>query len=80
MKKIDFKMERPNLVQVGDKISVSEYILNTLQGTMYYYTINPALAMSGNIPKKDKLNILDGEVVEIVEKGSSWTVWCQFED
>ena len=80
MKKIDFRMERADLVHVGDKITVSEYVLKTLQGSMYYYTINPAVAMSGNIPKAEKLNVLEGEVVEIEDEGALWTVWCTFED
>lgn len=80
MKKIDFRMERAGLVAVGDKITVSEYMLKTLQGTMYYYTINPAVAMSGNIPKADKLNVLEGVVAEIIDEGALWTVWCEFED
>lgn len=80
MKKIDFRMERADLVKVGDTITVSEYMLKTLQGTMYYYTINPAVAMSGNIPKADKLNIFEGKVVEIQDEGALWTVWCEFED
>lgn len=80
MKRIDFRMERPDLLKVGDHITVSEYVLKTLQGTMYYYTINPAIAMSGNIPKADKLNTLEGIVDEIQDEGALWTVWCCFED
>jgi len=80
MKKIDFRMERADLVKVGDRITVSEYMLKTLQGTMYYYTINPAVAMSGNIPKADKLNVFEGIVTEIQDEGALWTVWCEFED
>ena len=55
-------------------------MLKTLQGTMYYYTINPAVAMSGNIPKADKLNVMEGVVDEIQDEGALWTVWCVFED
>ena len=47
---------------------------------MYYYTINPAVAMSGNIPKADKLNVFEGKVVEIQDEGALWTVWCEFEN
>lgn len=80
MKKIDFRMERPNLVSVGDKITVDESMLQTLAGRMYYYTINPALAMSGNIPAKDRLAVREGTVTEIIDEGALWTVWCEFED
>ena len=63
MQKIDFRMERPNLVKVGDKVTVDESMLQTLAGRVYYYTINPALAMSGNIPAKDRLKTNEGTVV-----------------
>lgn len=80
MQKIDFRMERPNLVKVGDKVMVDESMLQTLAGRVYYYTINPALAMSGNIPAKDRLKTNEGTVVEIIDEGALWTVWCEFED
>lgn len=80
MQKIDFRMERPNLVKVGDKITVDESMLQTLAGRVYYYTINPALAMSGNIPARDRLKTNEGTVVEIIDEGALWTVWCEFED
>jgi len=80
LQKIDFRMERPNLVKVGDKVTVDESMLQTLAGRVYYYTINPALAMSGNIPAKDRLKTNEGTVVEIIDEGALWTVWCEFED
>ena len=80
MKRMDFRMERADLVKVGDDITVSEFMLKTLQGSMYYYTINQAVAMSGNIPKPDKLNVMEGVVDEIQDEGAQWTVWCVFED
>ncbi len=80
MKKMDFRMERPDLVHVGEKVTVSEYVLKTLQGAIYYYTINPSVAMSRNISKENRLNILEGTVVDIQDEGALWTVWCEFED
>jgi len=80
MKRFDFRMERPGLVAVGDKIEVRESVLKTLQGTMYYYTIHPAVAMSGNIPAKDRLEHLEGVVVQIDDHDSLWTVYCEFEN
>ena len=80
MKHMEFRMERPGLVKVGDPIEVRESMLKTLQGTMYYYTINPAVAMSGNIPAKDKLNDFHGVVTRIDDQESLWTVHCEFED
>ena len=80
LKHIEFRMERPNLVKVGDAIEVKESVLKTLQGTMYYYTIHPAVAMSGNIPAREKLNDFHGVVTQIDDHESLWTVHCEFED
>ena len=46
MRKLEFKMERPGLLETGQKITVTEGLLPS----NYYYTIDPSLAMSGNIP------------------------------
>lgn len=71
-REMDFRMSRPNLVQVGDAVELYESTLNTLEGTMYYYTIEPALAMSNNTLKP--LENLKGTVKEVTEYGSEWTV------
>ena len=39
-------MERPGLLKAGDHVTVSEGLLPS----NYYYTIDPSLTMSGNIP------------------------------
>ncbi len=80
MKRVDFRMERPGLVKVGDEIEVSEYPLKTIAGTVYYYTMEPAVAMSGNLPAKEKLNVFHGVVTEVTEKESVFTVYAEFED
>ena len=43
MREEKFKMERQGLIQVGDKVKISEF----LSATNYSYIIEPAVAMSG---------------------------------
>ena len=42
MREEKFKMERQGLIQVGDKVKISEF----LSATNYSYIIEPAVAMS----------------------------------
>lgn len=69
---LDFRMERAGLVSEGQHVTMTESVLKTLSGTMYYYTINDAIAMSNNTPKK--LYHLEGVVKSVVDEGSIYTV------
>ncbi len=80
MRTIEFKMERPGLLNEGDEIRVEESQLQTLQGTVYYYTIYPALAMSNNIPARNKLKNFNGRVAEIKATESASFVYAEFEE
>ncbi len=80
MRTIEFKMERPGLLNVGDLIEVEESKLQTLQGAMYYYTISPALAMSNNIKSRDKLNTFNGRVTDIRQTESASFVTAEFDE
>ena len=51
MRDMEFKMERPGLLEVGQDITVTEGILPT----SYYYTIDPSLAMSANYDLRQRL-------------------------
>ncbi len=75
---MDFRMERPGLVEVGQHVTMTESILKTLSGTMYYYTINDAVAMSNNTPKR--LSHLEGTVNAVVEEESVFTVTVTIAD
>ena len=70
-------MERPDLLKAGDEVEMSESKLNTLAGTMYYYTI--ALAMSDNIPALRRLTSLHATVKEVKYENSVYTVvaYCE---
>lgn len=63
MREMEFKMEREGLLKVGDRITVTEGVLPS----SYYYTIDPALAMSGNIPFRERMTAKEGTVVDIQE-------------
>ena len=70
MRRIEFKMERPGLLEVGQKITVTEGLLPS----NYYYTIDPSLAMSPNIPFRYRLKNREGVVADIVENSRGFYV------
>ena len=74
MKEVRFRMEREGLLKEGDVVELSESRLNTLGGTMYYYTIEPALAMSDNLPAAERLTDMQATVKEIIDANSVFTV------
>lgn len=78
MRTMEFRMERPGLLKAGDEVELRESTLQTLAGTMYYYTIEPALAMSNNTPKR--LRVLKGTVLSVEEEESVYTVTAVFDE
>ena len=76
MRSMVFKMERPGLLKEGDKITVSEGTLPT----SYYYTINPALAMSGNIPLRERMMARDGVVTAVEKNERGYYVTAEFDE
>lgn len=75
MRKLEFKMERQGLLAVGDKITVTEGVLPS----NYYYTIDPSLAMSGNIPLRNRMLAREGVVTDIVENERGFYVTAEFD-
>lgn len=71
-RELEFRMEREGLLEPGQEVEMMESSLQTLNGTMYYYTIIPALAMSKNTPVK--LKHLKGVVKSVEESESVYTV------
>ncbi len=77
-RKMEFRMERAGLIQVGDTVRLKEDMASTMSGLMYYYTIRDAVAMSNNT--KQRLNWLEGTVREITANESYWTVTVEIEE
>lgn len=73
---MEFKMERPGLLAVGDHITVTEGMLPS----NYYYTIDPSLAMSGNYPFRERMLAREGVVTSVLENERGFYVLAQFEE
>ena len=76
MREIEFKMERPDLVKPGDQITVTEGVLPY----SWYYTIEPAVAMSGNFTARERLRVREGTVVKVRQDESGYTVTAAFDE
>ena len=76
MRRMEFKMERPGLLEKGQKITVTEGVLPS----NYYYTIDPSVAMSANIPFRDRLKSREGTVVDIQENPRGFYVLAEFDE
>ena len=76
MRKMEFKMERPGLVKEGDVVNITEGLLPS----NYYYIIDPSLAMSGNVPFRERLISKTGVVESVVENIRGFYVTVVFEN
>ena len=76
MRKMEFKMERPGLLEAGQKITVTEGLLPS----NYYYVIDPSLAMSANIPFRYRLKSQEGVVTDVVENARGFYVTAEFDE
>lgn len=76
MRTMEFKMERQDLLREGDWITVTEGLLPS----NYYYTIDPSLAMSGNIPFRKRLKSREGKVTQIIENERGFYVTAEFDE
>lgn len=76
MREMEFKMERQGLLQEGDHITVTEGVLPS----NYYYTIDPALAMSGNYPFRERMLAREGVVTQIIENERGFYVMARFDE
>lgn len=76
MRLMEFKMERPGLLEVGQTVTVTEGVLPS----NYYYTIDPSLAMSGNYPFNRQLKSKSGVVKNVVENPRGFYVTVEFDE
>ena len=76
MREEKFKMERQGLIQVGDKVKISEF----LSATNYSYIIEPAVAMSGCYKSRDRLKSKQGVIKDIQENSRGFYVIAEFDE
>ncbi len=76
MRQMVFKMERPGLLKEGDEITVTEGVLPS----SYYYTIDPSLAMSGNVTFRERMLARKGRVVSVMQNERGFYVTAEFEE
>lgn len=76
MRQMEFKMERQGLLKEGERVTVTEGVLPS----NYYYTIDPALAMSGNYPFRERMLAREGIVTKIIENERGFYVMAEFEE
>lgn len=75
MREVEFKMERQGLVHVGDKVEIIER-----EGVTYSYIIEPAVAMSGCFPVRDRIKSREGIVKDIRENDRGFYVIVSFDE
>ena len=76
MREEKFKMERQGLIQVGDKVKISEF----LSATNYSYIIEPAVAMSGCFAARDRIKSEYGIVKDVRENSRGFYVVVDFDE
>lgn len=69
MREVEFKMERQGLVKPGDQVEITER-----EGVTYSYIIEPAVAMSGCFPARDRIKSKTGVVKTIRENSRGFYV------
>lgn len=70
-------MERPDLVKEGQEVEVVEFPLPT----SWYYVIEPAVAMSANIPLTQRLKTNKGKITKIIESDDvGWYLTVEFDE
>lgn len=76
MRQMEFKMEREGQAVIGQEYEVSEGKLPSC----YYYTLEPAIAMSGNYEFRERLKTTKGIVKDIHETPRGFFVTVEFDE
>ena len=76
MRREKFKMERPNLVQPGDHVEITEIQTNM----NYSYIIEPAVAMSGCYKNSERIKAKTGVIKKIEHTPRGFIVTAEFEE
>ena len=76
MRQERFKMERPGLLNIGDKVQISEF-----QSYMNYsYIIEPAVAMSGCYKNSERIKAKTGVIKKIEHTPRGFMVTAEVEE
>ena len=76
MRQMEFKMERLNLLSVGDVLKVTEF---KLPGS-YYYVLGNSYAMSANYSVTERLKSTGGTVSDVRETPKGYFVTVDFDE
>ena len=76
MRKMEFKMERTGLLEVGDILPVTEGKLPN----SYYYTLGRSYAMSANYKYNERLQSREGKVIDVKETEKGYFVTVEFDE
>lgn len=76
MRQEKFKMERQGLVEEGQKVEVTERV----NGSLYSYVVEPAVAMSGIYRSNARIQSREGIIREIQQNDRGFYLLVEFEE
>ena len=76
MRQEKFKMERPGLVQIGDRVEITEIQTNM----NFSYIIEPAVALSGCFKNSERIKATEGVIINIEHTPRGYMVTAEFEE
>mgnify|MGYP000739017784 CR=1 FL=1 len=74
---MEFKMERPGLVEPGQIVDVTEGVVAAL---FLLYRLRPAVAMSANYRSWQRLKSGQGKVIDVKQTPQGYYVVCEFDE